>query len=376
MKQTLLGFLALLLSWSVSGQIIVTSATFPQVGDTLETAIDNMPTGINIGTTGGPFEWDFTNLQAPFSSSVIYKNPASGTGSGNFPTADLLVEILGESETYFNVTGNEVQLLGTYGSDPVNFGLTLLIDFEPALIERRAPLSFIDQHISNANVLVPFSADDIPGGILDSLILAPDSIRIRIGIDRTDLVDAYGTLQIPGGSFEVLRQKRTEMRETLVEAKFAIGGWVDVTDFIPGADDLLGEQTVESYFFWSDEAKEPIAIVTMDESNTMPTRVEYKAIDFVSSVSKTVRSNPSMFAYPNPAFEEVRFDFSNIPPGNYQLNIINILGVRVYHQSLWINGNRTVKVNLADFRKGTYLYSLVGKDDLTLATKRLIVLRP
>jgi len=335
-----------------------------------------MPTGIDIGTTGGPFQWDFTNLQAPFSSSVIYKNPANGSGSANFPTADLLVEILGESETYYNVTSNQVQLLGTYGNDPANFGLTLVVDFEPALIERRAPLNFIDQHISNANVLVPFSADEIPGGILDSLVLAPDSIRIRIAIDRTDLVDAYGTLQIPGGSFEVLRQKRTEMRETLVEAKFAIGGWVDVTNFIPGAGDLLGEQTVESYIFWSDEAKEPIAVVTMDETNSMPQRVEFKAIDFVSSVSKAVRAKPSMFAYPNPAVEDVRFDFSNIPPGNYQLKIINILGVTVYNQTIWINGNRTVKVDLSDFRKGTYLYSLLGKDDLTLATKRLIVLRP
>ncbi|MCB0623208.1 MAG: T9SS type A sorting domain-containing protein, partial [Saprospiraceae bacterium] len=85
---------------------------------------------------------------------------------------------------------------------------------------------------------------------------------------------------------------------------------------------------------------------------------------------------PILFAYPNPAIEEVRFDFNGLLPGNYDLKIYNILGQLVWERNFWLAGNRTEKVNLARLRKGTYLYSLVDSNGKTLATKRLMIVRP
>ncbi|MDV7394326.1 hypothetical protein RZS08_23290, partial [Arthrospira platensis SPKY1] len=127
---------------------------------------------------------------------------------------------------------------------------------------------------------VPFSADDVPGGILNNLPITPDSLRIRINTQRTDEVDAWGTLTIPGGIYDVLREKRTELRQTRIDAKIGFfPAWVDVTDIfvellsLPG----LGSLTQESYYFWSNEALEPIAVLSLSPATGEVQSVEYKA---------------------------------------------------------------------------------------------------
>src|SRR5690606_39507175 len=60
--------------------------------------------------------------------------------------------------------------------------------------------------------------------------ISPDSVRLRIAISREDEVDAWGELEIPTGTYNVLREKRTEIRSSAVEAKIiGLGGWFDIT---------------------------------------------------------------------------------------------------------------------------------------------------
>jgi len=84
-----------------------------------------------------------------------------------------------------------------------------------------------------------------------------------------------------------------------------------------------------------------------------------------------------VLAYPNPAIFDVRFEFMNLKPGTYQLKIYNLLGVAVLDTSYHIkSGSQVEKMDVSELRKGTYLYSLVGPDGKTIATKRLIIIRP
>ena len=39
-------------------------------------------------------------------------------------------------------------------------------------------------------------------------------------------------------------------------------------------------------------------------------------------------------------------------------------------------GKRSIKVDLEDFKKGTYLYSLVNDDGTIIGTKRLVIVKP
>lgn len=357
-------------------QITITSAYFPAVGDTLKTATDNLPDGIDLGNPGGPQTWDFTSLQAPFTSNTLFLDPSVGGAFSSFLNADLMVLLAGDNETYFNVTSNRLEYLGYYGSDPIGLGLSLVVRYSPVLVERRAPLNYQNAYESTANLLLPFSADDIPGGFLDSLPITPDSFRIRVNIARSDEVDAFGTVKLPGTSFQVLRMKRIDVNTTRLDAKLPFVEWTDITELVP-ENPFLGELTTVSYYFFSNQAKEPIAVVTVNPDTEEPQRVDFKVGDEVINSSLTMTNiQPSLFAFPNPSYGEVRFDFQNLATGNYRIKIYNILGMEVWQKEFWVAGNKSIKVNLDQLRKGTYLYSLVNSKGKTLATKRLMIVRP
>ena len=92
-----------------------------------------------------------------------------------------------------------VLLLGYYGADPIGLGLNLVSKYNPPIVERRAPMQFFDVNSLNSGLLLPFSKDILPDTLLQLLPFIPDSLRIRIAINRLDVVDAWGNLAIPGG---------------------------------------------------------------------------------------------------------------------------------------------------------------------------------
>lgn len=380
MRLILLSLIFLLISLAIQAQITITDAYFPQVGDTLKTAFDGMPSGIVINPPGGTTDqnWDFSSVQG-VSRQVVYRPASEGNSSASFPSADLFVQLAPAGELYYNKTASVFEWVGYQGVDPANLGINLLVHLNPALIERKAPLNFIDFGSSSAAALLPFAAEDIPGGILDSLPITPDSIRLRIAIDRTTIVDGWGKVTIPGGIYDVLREKRVEVRETLMDVKIGIGPfsqWVDVTDLIPGFE-FLGKDTTTTYSFYNNVEKEAIAIVTVDnENNNLVNAVEYKDNGVQTNVRYINTGKPDLIAYPNPAIDEVRIEFFNLPSANYKLKIYNILGIVVWEKKFTLSGNRSEKINLTNLRKGTYLYSLVSETGKIISTKRLMIMRP
>ena len=380
MKSIILTGVFLILAFAIHAQISITDAYFPEEGDTLKTAIDGMPSGIIINPSGGTVDqsWNFNSVQG-MSTEVIYRPASEGDASAEYPSADLVVFLDPVGETYFDKTATTFELIGYQGLDPANLGISLLVHLNPPLIERRAPLNFLDFGNSNAAILIPFAAEDIPGGILDSLPITPDSIRLRIAIERTSIVDGWGHVSIPGGTYDVLREKQIEERETLMDVKIGIGPlsqWIDVTDLIGGFD-FLGKDTTTTYSFYNDTEKEAIAVVTVDNTdNDIVNSIEYKDNGIQTSIRYVDTGKPDLVAYPNPAIDDVRIDFFNLPSSSYTLKIYNILGIVVWEKKYAISGDRSEKINLTNLRKGTYLYSLVTDNGKIISTKRLMIMRP
>ena len=380
MRLLILSLISFLFTLMMQAQITLTDAYFPSIGDTLKTAFDAMPSGIVINPPGGTTNqtWDFSAVQG-MTRQVIYRPASEGGSNAEFPSADLFVQLAPVGEMYYNKTATNFEWIGYQGVDPTNLGINLLVHLNPALIERKAPLNFIDFGSSSAAALLPFAADDIPGGILDSLPVTPDSIRLRITVDRTSVVDGWGKASIPGGVYDVLREKRIELRETRMDVKIGVGPlaqWIDVTDLIPGFD-FLGKDTTTTYTFYNDNEKEAIAIVTVDnQNNNLVNAVEYKDNGVQTNVRYVNTGKPDLIAYPNPAIDEVRIEFFNLPSSNYKLKIYNILGIVVWEKKYTISGNRSEKINLTNLKKGTYLYSLVSETGKIISTKRLMIMRP
>jgi hypothetical protein len=55
--------------------------------------------------------------------------------------------------------------------------------------------------------------------------------------------------------------------------------------------------------------------------------------------------------FPNPAVDWVRFDCSNLPQEEYTLKIYNIIGKVVWKETYQLSGNRSIRIDLDDFKK-------------------------
>lgn len=366
------------LYFTATAQITVTNATFPAAGDSLLFAVDNQPLGINPATapSSGSQTWDFSTLQTEEKFSTVYRPASAGGQVANFPGADLV--ITGQGETYFNVTNTKFEALGYAGADPAGFGLNVLAKFSPVVLERKSPMMFFDIGSQTTDLSLPFSTDALPDSLFEGLPLVPDSIRVRVHTQRLDVVDAYGTCQIPGGTYPVLRQKRTDYTTTGIDVKVPFLGWVDLGTLIGGGGigDVLGTDTTVSFRFYSNTEKEEIAVATMSNDLATVESIRFKNLGTSPAIEPVAAFSGGIQAFPNPAVEWVRFDCTNIVQGEYTLKIFNIIGKCVWKKNYSLSGNTSFRVELDDFKKGTYIYSLVDKYGKAVGTKRLVVLKP
>ncbi|MBK7873465.1 MAG: T9SS type A sorting domain-containing protein [Saprospiraceae bacterium] len=217
---------------------------------------------------------------------------------------------------------------------------------------------------------------DLPVAIVNQLPVRPDSVRIRIAINRFDVVDAWGNVTIPGGTYPVLREKRTRYRETRLDAKIPPLGWLDITDVAIQSLGLttLGVDTTVTYNFYNNTSKEPIAIVTLNNEQSSAVLVQYKSNALTTDVTELESDNPQVSAFPNPAKGKVQLRFSNMKSGQYMLRMYNVLGMEVLSETYQMPGMQfETEVDVSKFGAGTYWYSLLDNKGIVLVSKQLVV---
>jgi len=372
-------FLLFISAEALQAQITLDNSYFPAVGDSISTiTLVTEPGQVPITDSGIDQLWDYSQLSGGLPNTIIYSSPETADSISAFPDANLVS--IGAGTTFFRVTDTDFEVLGFEGPDPTGFGVNLVSKFEPALSEQKAPLEFLDFDSYSSSSDIAFSADVLPAGLTDSLPFTPDSIRIRINIDRVDLVDAWGTVILPSNnSYETLRQKRIQLTESRLEVKVPILDWVDVTDqFAVGGGGFLGMDTTVTYTHWAQGIKEPIAVLNLDAEEVNVESITYRNEDVMTSAAPAVAEvgYENVYAYPNPAITYAKFDCVNLKPDYYELKIYNILGLEAFRERAYISGNKLFKVDLRDFRKGTYLYSLSDTTGKVITTKRLVVIKP
>ena len=357
MKKSLLFFLLLFIHVILVAQVTVTDVTFPATGDTLRTATDINPSGIEITAPGGPFDWDYSGLNVGTQAEVVFLDASEGTVFNEIPNATHVVidDQLGES--YFRVSNEKVEFLAANGDDPTGFGVAALFRFSPPILQRRAPMSFPASNTTESSLAIGFAWDDLPPILTDSLPLpiTPDSIRIRIVNNRIDFVDAYGTLTIPGGIYDVLREKRTTTSETIIEAKVPILGWQDVSAFLGGFEGV-GMDTTISYDFFSNTEKEIIASVSVDADDN-PTSVTFKDNGLLSSDGEII-NELAINIVPNPTPGFTYFNFNDFPNGEYELNIFGLNGADLFSKNIALQNNHSELIDLSQLAPASYFYLL------------------
>jgi hypothetical protein len=340
----------------LTAQITITNAVFPMVGDTLHHVFGNQPGAINQVFTppGGGQQWDLSNLQPTQFWDQIMKEPQTGSASGAFPAAHILYHPANSAaEVYLQVTGSQVSDLGYFGPDELGLGLTLLFIKLPALEESWAPAAFFDIHQSASNVLTAFDAPVAPALLLN-LVPTADSFRIRVTYQRIGVIDAYGTLAIPGGTFDVLRKKQTEYKSMAVDVKVAPLGWIDIST-IGGQQILpLGTDTITTFHFLNDVSKEAIAVCSLNTAQNAVTGVRYKAVN-PTTAAFTPTVDAGMLVSPNPVENTLYVQFKTDERATFQVSLLDVHGNRVLAQTVEASaGENDLSMQVADLPPGAY----------------------
>lgn len=367
--------LSLLLSMPLYSQIKINDRSFPKEGDTSLFYVDNLPSNIDPGAQGPDQRWNFMTLQSPFVRRSTWTNPAQSLAGKRFAGAELCLKIDENTEAYFRREADQLELLGYFGSDPFGIGIRSLFRYEQPIVEERRKLEYGDLSSSRYEMSATLTLDDLPLPLRQTLPVTPDSLRLHLVSQRVDEVDAWGTLVMPGGFFDVLREKRSEARSLRMEVKVGQLPWQDITKLLP-ENEVFGNHVFLSYHFYSDEVPEALIKIRMKADNSGIEQVIYRANNPEESVQDIDAIYPGVYAFPNPAIVNVRFEFTKLDPGRYRLSIMNILGVDVWSESYFITGNETKKIDISFLRKGTYLYALQDEEGKILMTKRLVVIRP
>ena len=365
-------FAFLCLSIALEAQITVTNSTFPQVGDTLNLAVHANP-AIQITAPGGPYTWDYSGLEALVDQQIIFR-PAS-EGSIAVSGATMFAGYPGGIENYYSSSANAFLLLAVKGPVGQVFGVESVFHYSPPRVERSAPLNYQDVNSFTSNLLVPFSTENIPSEIIDSLGLpvVPDSIRLRIASQLTSEVDAYGTVQLPDGDFEALRVKRTEALDTRVDVLLPFFGWQDVTDvllsggLIPG----IGNDTIVTYQFLSDTEKEVLVEASMDSTGQNVQQVIFKNGDAVNAAKdRSIARGELLRLYPNPFSDVLNFEARDQLPGALQIQFFTADGSLV--KTIDVTTSSPASVNLAGLPVGSVLFKLVNDRGEVLQSGKLI----
>lgn len=163
-----------------------------------------------------------------------------------------------------------------------------------------------------------------------------------------------------------------------MDAKVPPLGWLDVTDVAIQALGLtaLGVDTTVAYHFFSNTAKEPVAIITLDNSQSRVTSAQYKTNRLVTAVTSINPVKLEVSAFPNPASSKVRMSFNNMESGQYMLKIYNVLGMQVLGKTYQIPGKQfETELDVSTLVAGIYFYSLLDNRGIPLITKQLIIVK-
>ena len=81
---------------------------------------------------------------------------------------------------------------------------------------------------------------------------------------------------------------------------------------------------------------------------------------YVTGINTVTNENNGFKVYPNPTTGKIKFDVDITDAGKYALSVYNVMGQKVYSNTINISGHYTSQLDLSDFSKGLYLFTLSG----------------
>jgi len=332
--------------------------------DTIYYAKEYLPDPFLITFTGPAQTWDFRSLKAPYaiSSRIVVSGERDGKMYAsliNGRQTEALMLLSGKASQVIEQTDHNP----VCGEDKLNFKLNPAYKpfFTGVLGEHYTYRGKMNSVFAwPRNIKCAWTPPQLP-----------DSCRVTYTIHEETVVDGEGLLYLPTEVMSALRQKVQIKRAAQVEVKYGLT-WRDVTTQVPGVRLITNTELIR--FVSSASGLKLVEIEIKD--GIRPVSVEFKTHPLITRVFTEEPARPDIFAYPNPSYDVVRFQLSELVAGKYKLTIFNILGVLVKEVNIDVDESRkTIAVDLSEMQRGTYLYRLQDSIGRTIKTKRVVLIQ-
>lgn len=348
MKKTLLLSSALLLcALGVNAQITVTTADVAAPVKIIYQSNDTMPT-VSEGSFGISQTWNMSALNSHTTDTLTFL-PPSWAPNPDFPSSNLAAK-QGWTDNYVYLTNSASGLTVEGSSGTVDFGggpTTISQVNTPSEILMNFPgnylSTFTNNYVGNTYAYLGFD----PG-----IGFTIDSVHIHSHVKKTVIVDAWGSLTTPLGTFNVLRLEETVVKYDTTDAQIpALGGWVYGVD--ASADSTTG------YSWWANGVGFPLVSIKLDSMSNIKETIWLQALPAVGineQINATVVN-----VFPNPAQNQINFTVEANKIGAIQL--LDVTGRMIDY--ILVTGDNVV-VDISKLATGVYSYALVGKDNAIL----------
>ncbi|MBL4624570.1 MAG: T9SS type A sorting domain-containing protein [Flavobacteriales bacterium] len=346
MKKILLTAFAVSTMIMVNAQITVNS-NVPLAGDQILETIDSLyDAGITTGSSGANQTWDFSLLQIDEVDTLNFIHPDSAMGSQFFSGANLAVEAEDSTFAFGIFTGSTYTLIGFSTPDfiaPFIGGGSSLMKF---------PLEYNDSWNDSYGLQIGFPIDSTPG---------LDSVAVHQWKTRTVTCDAYGTVELPLGTYNALRINIVEISmDTTFLYDDTLGLWVDTTSY--------SSDTTSTFEWWSNAANAQFSIATVDyDMNDLSPLGQFKYFNAAPTppVGINEMEQVEVSIYPNPARGQVF-----ITNGN-SVTVYDIMGKRVIEKQLSIYD----AIDVMGLESGTYFFAVKDNYGQVIRTEKISVIQ-
>ncbi len=355
MKKLLVGLSLCLGIFSASAQITITTADIATPGQVLHQATDSFPTTIAIGTASATSQvWNMAALGQNAHDTLSFLNYSSAPNA-NFSSANLVIKEGWQNNYAYTINNSSsIQTLGLTGT------LTLL-GYPTAITDKdnasellvNFPYTYNSTFTNNYRTYAKF-----PFGhnvTVSGFTVLIDSLRDHSTVKKTAIVDAFGTLTTPLGTYTVIRSKETKITHDTVDAYYAFP--------ITPSWHLNAQTSADSttiYNFWANGLGYILASATMDSTGAVK-RVSWLQSAPVGVGIKEVTESNNELVFPNPAQNEINF----VADASQQkaIQIFDVTGRLI--DIITITNNQTT-INTSNYANGMYRYNIIGKDNSIL----------